>query len=66
MEKPNTETIFKNNQQHAVKSAGTENEARIKRLYGNSSIGYGRQILFYTSLNFFNIAAGYVCKIRLV
>ena len=24
------ETIFKNNQQHLVKSAGTENEARIK------------------------------------
>lgn len=24
------ETIFKNNQQHTVKSAGTENEARIK------------------------------------
>ncbi len=24
------ETIFKNNQQHIVKSAGTENEARIK------------------------------------
>ena len=22
------------------------------------------QILFYTALNFFNIAAGYVCKIR--
>ncbi len=24
------ETIFKNNQQHSVRSAGTENEARIK------------------------------------
>jgi len=38
----------------------------FESLFGNSSIGYGWQILFYTSLNFFNIAAGYVCKIRLV
>jgi len=28
------------------------------------SIGYKREILFYTSLDFFNIAAGYVCKNR--
>ncbi len=41
-------------------------EADSKSLFGNSSIGCGRQILFYTALNFFKIAAGYLCKIRLV
>jgi len=30
-----------------------------------SSIGFDRQILFYTTLDFFKIAAGYLCKIRL-
>jgi len=35
-------------------------------LLGTLSIGCGWQILFYTSLDFFAIAAGYVCKIRLV
>jgi|GEM_PF-2202792 len=37
-----------------------------KSLLGNSSIGYEWQILFYTALDFFKIAAGYLCKIRLV
>jgi hypothetical protein len=39
---------------------------RSKSVFGNSSIGFGWQILFYTSLDFFAIAAGYACKIRLV
>jgi len=30
------------------------------------SIGCKREILFYTLLDFFNVAAGYVCKICLV
>jgi len=41
-------------------------EADSKSLFGNSSIGCGRQILFYTALNFFKIAAGYLCKIDYV
>jgi len=43
-----------------------DNIAAAKSLFGFPSIGCERQILFYTSLDFFVIAAGYACKIRLV
>jgi len=50
---------------------GANNECKalcqlLKTLLGFPSIGYGRQILFYTALIFFAVAAGYVCKNRLV
>ena len=41
-------------------------KADTKSLFGNSSIGYKRQILSYTALDFFVVAASYACEIRLV